>query len=194
MHAYTHLHTHTHTLPHTHPDTHSHTQNVIKAVSTLCDQNSFVIRIYYWFVVLQFWTTCSSWLVVAFIWTPRKSSCLSSSKRCGQQTLEQMRCWKYWLVVWFQSVPTSAPAHCCPVDWSCGELQDKLQLHARATVLLLLEHIVDSAGVERFLSDLQVPLHSMNITFHVLTVQNLQVLLWFIVIADLTFVPKIIYL
>jgi len=91
-------------------------------------------------------------------------------------------------------VPASAPAQCCPVDWSCGELQDKLQLHARATDLLLHEHIVGRAGVERFLSDLQVPSHSMNITFHVLSVQNLQVLLWFIVIADLTFVPKIIHL
>jgi len=96
-------------------------------------------------------------------------------------------------VDWCQSVPTSAPAQCCPVDWSCGELHDKLQLHARATDLLLLEQ-VDRAGVERFLSDLQVPSHSMNIAFHVLTVQNLQVLLWFIVIADLTFVPKIIHL
>jgi hypothetical protein len=69
-------------------------------------------------------------------------------------------------VVWCQSVPTSAPAQCCPVDWSCGELQDKLQLHARATDLPLLEHIVGSAAVECFLSDLQVPSHFMNITFH----------------------------
>ena len=51
--------------------------------------------------------------------------------------------------------------------------------------------LVGRAGVECFLSDLQVPSHSMNITFHLLTVQNLQVLLWFIVIADLTFVLKI---
>jgi hypothetical protein len=78
------------------------------------------------------------------------------------------------------------------VDWSCGELQDKLWLHARATDLLLLEHVDGSAGVECFLSDLQVPSHFMNITFHLLTVQNLQVMLWFIVIADLTFVIVII--
>ena len=147
---------------------------MIKTVSTLRDQNSFVSRTYYWFVVLQFWTMCNSWPVVAFTWTPRKSLCHFSSKRCGQQILEQMCCWKYWLVVWCQSVPTSAPAQCCPVDWSCGELQDKMQLHAGATILLLLEHIVGSAGVERFLSDLQVPSHSMKITFHVLTLQNLQ--------------------
>jgi hypothetical protein len=41
-----------------------------------------------------------------------------------------------------------------------------------------------------FLIDLQVPSHSMKITFHLLTVHNLQVLLWIIVIADLTFIPK----